>query len=674
MKKWLLLLFSVFLLSGCSAFNIEKIPACEEGYHLEDGYCLLDEYSDITISSGSNLLDLYHSFQKKYDLAFYNSRVLLFEDVAMEKVDAYNSEGSNDYSETNNQVEGVDEMDNVLTDGMYLYVANYNKIQIMLAYTNTDEYNALSMVKEISFEDLAVDNEQIYFNGMYVDDDRLLLIASYYENNFCIDNYDENIDSDSNGSYCEWSLYRRGTVVYEYSKTDFSLVNQYRFSGYYVGSRKIGDDLYIVTNEYLPYYAFEENPEIIDSYLPFYNVNDLETSLSYSDIIYNEGTNPTTFTAFYGISLDTKEVDSEVVLGDGGYNLYVSLNNIYLTGTKYNYNEVILRKIDEALDKNDVDYVPEENPMEISTSIIRVAIENGSVGIGAIGEVEGATLDQFSMDEYGGFVRIVTTENNWWWNFFIDNTIDNRLYILDLNLNVLSMLDGIGKEGESVQAVRFVGDYAYVVTFLKTDPFYVIDLHDPLNPKKLSELVMPGFSDYLQTLNENYMLGIGYGDSVGGTQGLKITLYDISDKHNATIADEIVYPYADNKYIWTSTVYNHKDLLVALNKGIIALPYTENSWDRTDNDWRWSYQTGILVLNIDLDAGQLSERGKVVHSETNNYDTYVYKSKYIDNYLYTISSKFVKVSTIDNPNVILNELMIGESEYIDFPSVEVDPS
>jgi len=245
--------------------------------------------------------------------------------------------------------------------------------------------------------------------------------------------------------------------------------------------------------------------------------------------------------------------------------------------------------------------------------------------------------------------------------------------ILDMNLEIVSTLEGLGKEGESVQSTRFVGDFAYVVTFLRTDPFYVIDVSDPKNPVKLSELEIPGFSDYLQPIGENYILGIGYGDDEGGTQGLKISLYDVSDKSNAVVASEIVYPYGENSYMWTSTVYNHKDLLVSIDKGIIALPYTQYNWGSATNDYNWTYHSGALILNLDIENGEISERGRVEHSEANYYDIYVYKAKFIENYLYTISSKYVKVSTIDDPETVLNTVQIGESRNYYYNEEPVDP-
>lgn len=685
MKKLLLVLFSLTFLTGCGIFGDANLEPCSDGFHLQDDVCVEDFHPEGSFTSEDDIFNLVQSFQEKRELVGFNRGWVFAEDVAMEMDGAEaptadNDQGSDDYSETNNQVEGVDEMDNVLTDGKYIYIANYDKIQIALAYTMGMGTDALSLVEEITFDELQGENEYFYFNGMYVDDDRLLVIGNSYEYS-CTDYIDEEGEKrdDSGDVYyeCYWYEYHSSTLIFEYSLEDFELLNEYELSGNFIGSRKIGDAVYFVTNEYIPVYMMDnENYDFtLDTYLPSYRVNTTDIAMGYEDIMYVEGTEPRNFTTFFGINLDTQEVSTEVVLGEGGYNLYVSTTNIYLTGTKWNWNDAVMLEMEEARKEDNDEYVPEDDPYEIMTSIIRVSIDGGVVDYAAEGDVHGIGLDQFAMDEKDGYVRIVTTEQNWWWwgwDQATEDNVDNRLMVLDMDLNIVSMLDDIGKPGESVQSVRFVGDYAYVVTFLRTDPFYVIDVSDPENPTTLSELEIPGFSDYLQPIGEDYILGIGYGDNDGGTNGLKISLYDVSDKSNAVVASEIVYPYSEGSYMWTSTVYNHKDLLVALDKGIIALPYTLNEWGEYEDDYWWSYRTGVLVLNINLENGEISERGRVEHSATNSYDTYVYKSKFISDYLYTISSKYIKVSTLADPETILNELLIGTPIDIEIPG-EVEP-
>lgn len=687
MKRFAILFVSIILLAGCkSTLGPED---CSTGFHQQEGICVEDfvvQEEKGAFSSSDDILNAFLTFSKHTNLlSFGTNRDMMFSsDSNLEMTVAASTsgtagKGSDDYSKTNNQVNGVDEMDNVLTDGKYIYIQNYNTIQIVLAYTEALKTEALSLVKEITFEELSPNDDYFYFNGMYVDGDRLILVATSYERtcNVMGDKISNDQPSEDNNykGYCMWYEYHNTTHVFEYSTEDFELVNEYELSGSFIGSRKINDDVYIVTSEYIPfYYADDEAYDFnIDTYLPNYSVNGTTITLNYEDILYIDGTQPSNFTTFYGVSLDTKEVSTEVVLGDGGYNLYVSTENIYLTGTKWNWNDAVLLELEEAKDVADI--VIDEKPYEIETSIIRIGIDDGVVHFGAEGSVPGTSLDQFAMDEHDGNIRIITTTNNWnWWGWtsFEDNTINNRLMVLDMDLTIVATLEGIGKEGESVQSTRFVGDYAYVVTFFRTDPFYVIDLRDPTSPTKLSELEIPGFSDYLQPIGEDYILGIGYGDENGGTEGLKFSLYDVSDKTNAVVASEIVYPYGDNSYMWTSTVNNHKDLLVSIDKGIIALPYTQYTWDNEGNNYDWIYQCGVLVLNLDIEAGEISEHGRVEHSEANYYDIYVYKAKFIENFLYTISSKYIKVSTIEDPETILNTVKIGESRSYYFEETPED--
>lgn len=661
MRKLFLLLFISILLTGCGVMK-DSIE-CSDGFYLSEGICIEEKSNIGTFTSSDEIFKLFESFNEKQEtINHFFGRNLLVADVleatpTAEATDDYTSNDTKDYSGTNNQVEGVDEMDNVLTDGDYIYVQNYNEISIVKA--NEDD---VTLVKKILYDDLQGDRSYFYFNGMYVDGDRLIVVGNSYYNSCLGEEVYQSEDGETKESSCRYYEYHTVTRVLEYEKENFTLINEYELSGNYIGSRKIGDDLYFVTNEYIPFYMmnYDDYEFDLDSYLPNYTINDKTITLGYDSIIYVDGTNPTTYTSFFGISLDTNEVSTEIVLGEGGYNLYVSKNNVYLTNTKWNWNNDVYLEIEAAVDDEEQDYEPEEDPYEITTSILKISIDEGKVQYANSGEVKGQALNQFSMDEYNGNVRIVTTTNNWWrwWN--TESEVKNRLFILDEDLNEISMLDGLGKPGESVQSTRFVGDYAYVVTFLNTDPFYVIDVSDPENPEKLSELEIPGFSSYLQPLNENFILGIGFGDMDGGTSGLKISLYDVTDKSNAVEVSKVIYPYLDNKYIWSSATYNHKDLMVSLSKGIITLPYTAYDWMSTE----WNYQSGVIVLNVDLETGELSERAKVLHSSNQYNDAYVYKAKYIDDYLYTISSKYVKVSTIENPEVILDTVTIGTSREV----------
>lgn len=584
------------------------------------------------IHSSQDILDIIAEFNQNSSYARYD---LVENGVPESAVDdglGIEDEGSDDYSETNVQVQGVDEMDNVITDGKYIYQMLYNQVYITLAYTQSQETNALSNYKVLSY----IDDETncpsgMYVTGLYVDDDYLIVIGSEYQYTCSVDPNDDIIEP---YYYDNWYGYNNNVKVFVYDKNnDFELSQTYDLSGSLIGTRKIDDQIFIITNASVP---FSEEDINLDNYLPYYNINDVTYNAAYEDIIYVEGTNPNSFINFFSIDLEQEAIDMEVVLGDNGYNLYVSHNSIYLVGNIYEY----------IIESDSMTYEPQ-------SSIQKVSIDGADIEFSAVTKISGYTLNQFSMDEYNNYLRIATTSG--WWG----EDINNRVYILNEDLEEVSKLENLGKPGETIRSVRFVGDYGYVVTFEQTDPFYVINLSNPEIPYIEGELEIPGFSTYLQPLNDTYMLGIGFGDSNGGTNGLKISIYDISDKTNPKGFDEVIFDYADFAWNWSSATYNHKDLLINLNKGIIALPFSTYDYDSVEG---YIYNSGILVFNFD-EVNGLTKSVFITHDQNTDEEIYIYKIKFIDQYFYTISNTYIKASLISDPETIINSVTLPAYDY-----------
>ena len=125
----------------------------------------------------------------------------------------------------------------------------------------------------------------------------------------------------------------------------------------------------------------------------------------------------------------------------------------------------------------------------------------------------GGGQSQLRLSENDEFLRVVTTD-------YSDSNPVHRLSILSEQGGELSNIatlpnesqpEAIGKPGEDVYAVRFTNDKAYIVTFERTDPLYVIDLTDNAQPEIIGSLEIPGYSSYLHPLSNNYLLGIGTG-------------------------------------------------------------------------------------------------------------------------------------------------------------------
>lgn len=175
-----------------------------------------------------------------------------------------------------------------------------------------------------------------------------------------------------------------------------------------------------------------------------------------------------------------------------------------------------------------------------------------------VGAVSGNVLNQFSMDEKDGNLRVVTTTGSR--TGFISES-ENDVYVLDDKLQVIGEILGLGLS-ERVYSARFVGDLAYVVTFRETDPFYVIDLSNPKKPALKGELKIPGYSSYLHPLSETKILGVGMEGS-----SVKLSLFDVSNAENP----QEVSKYLLSEY-WSDVLNNYHAFLLDRQHAVFFIP------------------------------------------------------------------------------------------------------
>ncbi|MBN1262800.1 MAG: beta-propeller domain-containing protein [Candidatus Pacebacteria bacterium] len=211
------------------------------------------------------------------------------------------------------------------------------------------------------------------------------------------------------------------------------------------------------------------------------------------------------------------------------------------------------------------------------TGLIRIGLS--SFKLEASGEVPGQVLNQFSLDEYEGNLRIATTiGQSGGWLIRNQGESANSVYILDRNLKILGSVEDLGL-GERVYSARFLGNRGYVVTFKKIDPFYVLDLSDPRRPLLKGELKIPGFSSYLHPLSEDKILGIGQEDS-----GVKISLFDVTSAEN---------PQELDKYLldehWSEVLSSYHAFLFDEKHQVFFLPASKGGYI-------FSYRDDKLVL------------------------------------------------------------------------------
>jgi len=177
-------------------------------------------------------------------------------------------------------------------------------------------------------------------------------------------------------------------------------------------------------------------------------------------------------------------------------------------------------------------------PASARTQIHRFdASREGMTSYAGSGEVPGFVLNQYSLSEHEGALRVASTDEPQWFEGTITRDSESHVTVLEIGGSTLSRLGrvgGLGK-GERIYAVRFVGDNGYVVTFRQVDPLYTLDLSDKRNPKVLGELKILGYSAYLHPVSENLLLGVGQDATEQGRRlGTQLSLFDVSDLRKPT--------------------------------------------------------------------------------------------------------------------------------------------
>ncbi len=241
-----------------------------------------------------------------------------------------------------------------------------------------------------------------------------------------------------------------------------------------------------------------------------------------------------------------------------------------------------------------------------TTRITRIAL--GTLSIQATGAVPGSLLNQFSLDEYNGDLRVSTTVdgNNWFGWVRNDNSV-NDIYILGSDLKKKGEVLDLGK-GERIFSTRFMGDQGYVVTFRQVDPFYVLDLANPSAPKLSGELKIPGYSSYLEKISDDLVLGVGRENN-----NVKVSLFDVS------VASE---PKEIAKYLlkdeWSEVENNHHAFMLDADNEIFFIPGGQGGYF-------FSYADNDLKLASTVSQSNVS------------------RAIYIDDYYYVIGSDAIKL-------------------------------
>ncbi len=239
----------------------------------------------------------------------------------------------------------------------------------------------------------------------------------------------------------------------------------------------------------------------------------------------------------------------------------------------------------EAESKNAWRAYMEKNKKSLqSTAIMQINAKD--LSIQKTGSVPGRLLNEFSIDEFEGYVRVASTVRpSLPLSGFGMPSIDSEsgVYVLDSDLNIVGTVEGLGK-GERIYAVRFADNRAFVVTFREIDPFYIIDLSDPMRPYQAGELKIPGYSSYLHPLSDTLVAGIGKeGNSV------KVSLFDVSDSFQPVERGKYALPSA----FWSDILNTHRAFLNDKKYQVFFVPAGQGGYF-------FSYKNGVLSLEATI--------------------------------------------------------------------------
>jgi len=290
------------------------------------------------------------------------------------------------------------------------------------------------------------------------------------------------------------------------------------------------------------------------------------------------------------------------------------------------------------------------------TELHAIALEAGAITTRYLGSgvVPGYVLNQFSLDEHGGDLRVATTVGAL-------GATDTRSLVTvlrpeDGELRAVGALDGIAPQ-EDLRSVRFDGDTAYLVTFEKTDPLFVVDLSDPEAPEPRGELVIPGFSTYLHQLDDEHLLTIGYDADDQGDfswfRGIKLQLMDVTDPEAPTLLhDEVIGTRGTSSEAAT----NHLAFTFFPDRDWLALPLTRCEGGEGSEYGELTF-SGLYVYRVTPEDG-FEWLGGLPHPvDPERFDctnwwtqsnSVVQRSVFMEEFVYAIALDRIDVASVDD--------------------------
>lgn len=585
------------------------------------------------------------------------------------------SSGPGNFSSTNVQEVGVDEADVVKTDGQYFYMLVGSELRIIKAHPA----EAMAQVADLELSGTG------YSHTLYLNGDQIIAITqpsriAFYDVIARGDSIASDLADEIEGRPAavstgpsELELVQEFGLYYNHQKTAVTLIDvadptapavqaEWELDGSYVDSRMIDGVLHLVLSQSprIPVELEVDDVTVanIDKYIPSFTVSFADGSDDAGVLVrwddFYRPADPDGYNITTVMTLDTNDLASSfssvAIMADPGV-IYASTSALYLTDPDFDFFGDYRQTLD----------------------IHKFSLSKGGVQYQASGSVEGRLLNQFSLSEHEGYLRVATTTGQpWGWDA---QTSKNHIFVLGQSgetLEVVGAVENIAP-GEQIYAARFLGERGFLVTFRRVDPLFTIDLSDPTNPRVVGELKVPGFSEYIHPLGEDHLLTLGRAATEEGvTLGLQLSIFDVSDFSDPQL---LVTKEIGGPGTYSEAERNHKAFVYYAQENLLAIPV-----DLYGDGWEHEF-SGLQIYDISPEAG-ISLRGQISTSPQSQlgYPSYWGWSRgiFIGDMVYAVTEIGVQAASLSDPNTLVNSIEIQGSPNggvggIIFPAID-DPA
>ncbi len=282
--------------------------------------------------------------------------------------------------------------------------------------------------------------------------------------------------------------------------------------------------------------------------------------------------------------------------------------------------------------------------------LIDIASPDGKMKALSTVPAAGRVTDKFKIHLNGEILSIISELRNGRNNRILSTRLEN-FSIADPNEPELIGRVDLAK-GEALFATRFDGDKAYIVTFERIDPLWVVDLSDPRNPAIRGELEVPGWSTFIYPMGDQ-LLSIG----IDNTEGWRVavSLFDVADSTAPSLIKRI--PLGVNNS-WSEATNDEKAFGVLPEQGMLLVPITSYAPGGSNN--------GVQIMDFTKDS--LKARGIIEHKVRPR------RATYHNNRILSVSGQemiTVDATDRDNPEVTAGlelswnvDQLFVEGEYI----------